>query len=155
MSAIDADPFPRGALIAAGSLVIFSLVATTAVRIAKLNAPPAPGAASVAPPLQSIDLWFVDKANGAVSVRDQGGAHQIAVLEPGTNGFIRGVMRGLAHDRVRRGIGAAPPFRLSKWTAGRLTLDDTATGRQIDLNSFGVQNTGAFAQLLNEARDPS
>jgi putative photosynthetic complex assembly protein len=155
MSAIDADPFPKGALIAAGSLVIFSLVATTAVRIAKLNAPAAPATVAATAPLQSIDLWFVDEANGGVSVRDQGGAHQVAVLEPGTNGFIRGVMRGLAHDRVRRGIGTAPPFRLSKWSAGRLTLDDPATGRQIDLNSFGVQNTAAFAQLLNEGKRPS
>jgi putative photosynthetic complex assembly protein len=57
-------------------------------------------------------------------------------------------MRGLAHDRKSRGIGAAPPFLLSRWNDGRLALEDTATRRQIDLDAFGSSNKDAFAQLL-------
>jgi putative photosynthetic complex assembly protein len=148
MSALDSQPFPRGALIAASALIGVSLVATTLVRIARLSAPPTPITVSTAVPSHTVDLWFVDKADGAVSVRDDRGSHEIASLAPGTNGFIRGVMRGLAHDRTRRGIGAAPAFRLSQWSGGRLTLEDTATGRRIDLDSFGVQNKDAFVQLL-------
>jgi putative photosynthetic complex assembly protein len=147
MSAMDSEPFPRGALIAAGALIGFSLVATAAVRYSRINAPPTVEASAPAPS-RSVDLWFVDVANGAVSVRDVR-AREIAMLEPGTNGFIRDVMRGLAHDRLRRGIGAGPPFRLSRWSGGRLELDDTATGRRIDLDSFGIQNKAAFAELLD------
>ena len=62
---------------------------------------------------------------------------------------MRGVVRGLAHDRKTRGIGTAPPFRLSVWRDGRLALEDTATGRLIDLDAFGASNKDAFVQLLS------
>ena len=72
----------------------------------------------------------------------------MAVLPPGSNGFIRGVMRGLARERMLHGIDAAPPFRLIRWADGRLSLEDTATGRLIDLAAFGPTNAQAFARLL-------
>jgi hypothetical protein len=68
MSAMDKDPFPRGALIAAAALVGFSLAATAAGRVAMLNAPHTSPAQS--PPAQTIALRFADEANGAVTVRD-------------------------------------------------------------------------------------
>ena len=40
------------------------------------------------------------------------------------------------------------PFRLSAWSDGRLTLDDPATARHIELQAFGSTNTEVFAQLL-------
>jgi putative photosynthetic complex assembly protein len=58
------------------------------------------------------------------------------------------VVRGLAHDRIRRGLDAGPPFRLSRWADGRLELQDVATGRRIDLRAFGATNRDAFARLL-------
>ena len=76
----------------------------------------------------------------------------VATLQPGTGGFVRGVMRGLAHERKVRGIGAAAPFRLSEWQGGRLDLEDTATGRHIDLEAFGTTNRDAFLQLLHPQR---
>jgi putative photosynthetic complex assembly protein len=148
MSAVDAEPFPRGALMAAGALVGFSLLVTTVVRLERLHAPPAPVAAEPAP-ARSVLLRFVDEPNGAVNVLDGEGGRVIAVLAPDTNGFIRGVMRGLAHDRTRRKIGAGPPFRLSQWSNGRLAISDPATGRVIDLDAFGGGNKDAFVQLLH------
>ncbi len=146
MSAPDKEPFPRSALIGAASVVAISLIATTAARLAGIN----PSGAPVMPaPAQSVDLRFVDEPNGSVSVRDGRDDHEVADLAPGTNGFVRGVMRGLAHDRMRRGIGSAPPFRLSVWRDGRLALLDTATGRLIDLDAFGSSNKDAFVQLLH------
>ena len=64
------------------------------------------------------------------------------------SGFIRGVMRGLARDRRMRGIGEAPPFRLTLWRDGELSLLDEATGRAIELSAFGSTNRAAFAALL-------
>ena len=147
MSALDTEPFPRGALIAASALIGFSLAATTVVRVARLNAPTAPLAAAEAPS-RSVALRFVDEADGAVSVRDGRSNAVITSLQPGSDGFIRSVMRGLVHERKRRGIGPAEPFLVAQWADGRLTLQDTTTGRTIDLDAFGQTNRDAFARLL-------
>ena len=146
MSTLDTEQFPRGALIAAGAMIFFSLTATTLVRLERLNAPPA--APSRAAPSRSIDVRFTDEQNGSVSVRDSRTDQVVFSLQPGTNGFVRSVMRGLVLDRKRRGLGRAQPFRISQWADGRLTLEDTATGRLIDLDAFGPTNRDAFGQML-------
>ena len=152
MSAIDAQQFPKGALIAMGALVGFSLIATAAVRLERLSAPQAPAAAvSAAPVVASADLRFSDEANGSIQITDARSARVVSTVLPGEGGFIRGVMRGLARDRISRHIGAAPPFHLSLGRDGQLWLQDTATGRLIDLQSFGSSNRESFAQLLRQA----
>jgi putative photosynthetic complex assembly protein len=148
MSALDHEPFPRGALIAAGALVGFSLVATTAVRLIRISAPPTPVAASVAAPAQTADLRFSDELNGSIQVQNARTDRVVATIQPGVGGFVRGVMRGLARDRISRKIGEGPPFRLSQARDGRISLEDTATGRLIDLESFGSANRQSFIELL-------
>ncbi len=148
MSAIDNEPFPRGALIAAGFLVGSSLLITAGARLAQVLHPAAVVQRSGPSPVQQVGLRFYDEADGSVLVRDSRNNHQVASLAPGTNGFVRGVLRGLAHDRMRRGIGMAPPFSLMRWSSGRLALRDTATGRTIDLDAFGISNKQAFVDLL-------
>jgi putative photosynthetic complex assembly protein len=69
-------------------------------------------------------------------------------LAPGTNGFVRGVLRGLMRERKAESIGPTAPFRLTHWANGRLSLDDPSTGRHVDLEVFGPTNAGAFAQIL-------
>lgn len=147
MSALDHEPFPRGALIAAASLVGFSLVATTAVRLQRITAPPTIHASAPAP-VASVELRFTDGADGSVRVEDSRTGRAVAAIPPGVGGFVRGVMRGLARDRISRHIGAAPPFRLSQARDGQLSLEDTATGRVIDLESFGAGNRQSFLDLL-------
>ena len=63
-------------------------------------------------------------------------------------GFIRGVLRGVARDRKMRGIGAQPPFALTLWRDGSLSLTDTATGREVELGGFGADNRAVFVALL-------
>jgi putative photosynthetic complex assembly protein len=146
MSAIDTEPFPRPVLIAAGALIGFSLIVTAVGRLERISAP---AAASAQPaPLRTMDVRFTDEPDGSVAVRDSRDDKVIESLAPGTNGFVRSVMRGLVHDRKRRGLGATPPFRISEWAGGHVMLEDTATGRLIDLDSFGDDNKGAFAQML-------
>ena len=148
MSALDHEPFPRGALIATAALIGFTLVATTAVRLVRIHTPPAPIVASSPAPAVTADLRFSDEADGSIRVENAGTNQIVATIQPGVGGFVRGVMRGLARDRISRHIGAAPPFRLSQGRDGHLTLQDTATGRMIDLESFGSGNRDAFVQLL-------
>lgn len=147
MSNIDTEPFPRFALIAAAVLIAGSITAAAAARFTDMQGLEAGISESVAP-LAARDLTFFDMEDGSVQVRDAAGTQVLFVAEPGTNGFIRGVMRGMARDRRARGIGQEPAFRLAEWPDGRLSLEDLATGRQIELGAFGGDNRAAFLQLL-------
>jgi putative photosynthetic complex assembly protein len=147
MSEIDRKPFPRLALVAAALLMGGSIAAAAAGRLSQTNS------AQVAPiqtmkPLAARDLTFFDMENGAVEVRDTTGEKVVYVVAPGTNGFIRGVMRGMARNRRAHELGQKEAFRLAEWPNGRLTLEDLATGKRIELGAFGAENRIAFAQLL-------
>ena len=48
----------------------------------------------------------------------------------------------------RREIDSGPPFRLTHWSDGRLSLEDPSTGRRIELDAFGPTNTAVFARLM-------
>jgi putative photosynthetic complex assembly protein len=96
-------------------------------------------------------LRFSDETDGSIRVQNAKTGQRVATIQPGSGGFVRGVMRGLARDRISRHIGEAPPFRLSQAQDKRMTLEDTATGRVIDLESFGSGNRDSFLQLLASA----
>lgn len=140
----DKRPFPRGVLIGAGVLIGFAMLAVAVVRFGGLG----PEANVAAVPVERLSLRFEDRPDGAVVVRAADDGHVVRILEPGTNGFVRGVLRGLARDRMLRSVGPEPPFHLALWADGRLTLTDSSTGREIDLNAFGTSNLAAFAQLI-------
>jgi putative photosynthetic complex assembly protein len=57
-------------------------------------------------------------------------------------------MRGMARERHMHGIGMAPPFTLTLWKNGTLSLEDKTTGRAVELGSFGPDNRAAFAAFL-------
>ena len=140
---------PRGAIVGAGALVIASLLIVTVARLTGFE-PAKPDPSAV---VESCDLRFEDRPDGAVLIYDVKAADdQPAVtLEPGTNGFVRGVLRGLVRERRADHIGPTPPFRLTHWADGRLSLDDPSTGRHVDLEVFGPTNAGAFADILSGA----
>jgi putative photosynthetic complex assembly protein len=135
---------PRGLLVGAGVLVISSLVMVGVARLTGYR----PAAPPVSTVVQSYDLRFEDRADGAVLVYDSADNVLTDTLEPGTNGFVRGVLRGLVRERRADHIGPTPPFRLTRWADGRLSLDDPSTGRHVDLEVFGPANAGAFADIL-------
>ena len=153
MSAIHhQERFPQGALYFAGSLVGFAFLVTLAVRVGLFPVQASPVQLRQTTHIAAIasrDLRFTDRADGAVVIDDVTTGTVAHVVVPGLKtGFIRGVMRGLARERRMRGIGASPPFRLTLWKDGELSLVDTATGRAIELNAFGTTNRASFAQLL-------
>jgi putative photosynthetic complex assembly protein len=148
MSEIDSEPFPRGALIGAAALVALSVAVTAVVRLERIKAPPAPPAEAGRIPTRMIDLQFADSPDGGVSIRNSATGQEVSHLAPNSNGFVRGVMRGLVRERKMRHIGSAPPFRLAQWPDRHMTLRDTATGVEIDLDAFGDINRDAFSVLL-------
>jgi putative photosynthetic complex assembly protein len=147
-----ADMLPKGALVTVGALIFFVLAATSFARLT--GTPPAASPAATRAlagiiAVKSRDLRFTDRADGAVVIADmKGGIAE--VIPPGQQtGFIRGVMRGMARERRAHGIGDGPPFNLTLWRDGELSLTDSATGRAIELTAFGSTNRAAFAALLD------
>ena len=146
------DSFPRAALIGAGLLVVATIAVVAFMRIDHVQPlAQVPAASATA---ASRDLKFEDRANGDVVVFAAGTnapEQPIAVLHPGTNGFLRAVMRGLVYARKLQGTGPQVPFKLSELANGRLILADPTTGRRIYLKAFGHTNAEAFARLLPTA----
>jgi putative photosynthetic complex assembly protein len=143
-------PFPRGVLLAAGTAITISIAAAALGRMT--------GFANSAPtgtPVITRELLFRDMPDGEVAVFDaRDPATPIALVARETNGFLRATMRGLAQQRLRQDADVNMPFRLTAWASGRLTLQDAATGRRLDLEAFGITNEEAFARLLT-ATGPS
>lgn len=100
----------------------------------------------------SRDMLFVDQPNGAINVVNAADGTLLEVLAPGTNGFLRGTLRGLARERKLEAIGPTTPFRLTGYADGRLTLEDPETGRRIDIEAFGHTNLEVFSRLLPLSR---
>jgi putative photosynthetic complex assembly protein len=136
---------PRGALLGAGSMIVLSLLMVIGFRIAG-QAPAKPDPSAI---VAAYEVRFEDRPDGAVLVYAEPADRLVHTLQPGTNGFVRGVLRGLARERRAEQIGATAPFKLTRWADGRLSLDDPSTTRHVDLEVFGPTNAGAFAAIFD------
>lgn len=92
-------------------------------------------------------LRFTDRDDGAVVVTDGTTGQGLGVVT-GQNGFLRVSLSGLARIRQIDGIGAEPPFKLTSYASGRLTLGDPVTGKLIELEAFGQTNEAVFGWFL-------
>jgi putative photosynthetic complex assembly protein len=136
---------PRGLLLGAFALVLFTIMATGLGRWTDLGALHMPDATVV----DRVWLRFDDLDDGGVAVRNAANDQVIYKVEPGTNGFIRATLRGLARERMRAGVGAQTPFTLTRWNNGSISLHDETSGRRVDLDAFGPTNAQAFAQFFS------
>jgi len=140
-------PIPRPVLLGAGALVAFTLVLTAGARLSRPGMP-----AMAPPPLETIEVRFEDRPDGSVAMLDPASGRELTRVPPASNGFIRGVLRGLFRERKLESLGRAGTFRIERGADGRLGLEDMATHRRIDLTAFGPDNTAAFARLLEAGR---
>jgi len=147
MTTLTKSPVSRTGLIAAIGLVFIALGLTTASRVSQIIRPATLDAQAVAP-VSSVELVFLDEPDGSVQVRRSEDRALVQVIKPTTGGFVRGVMRGFARDRMVRGVGSTPPFLLALSKSGQLSLTDLATGRVTVLEAFGSTNRAAFASML-------
>ncbi len=136
--------FPRAPLIAVGGLLVATVLTVAAVRYTGIGVVRVADAPTVA----VREFRFEDRSDGSIAVLDASSQAVVETVAPGTNGFLRGTMRGLARERKRQGIGSEMPFRMIGHADGRLTLEDPGTGRRVDLGSFGPTNAAAFAGLM-------
>jgi putative photosynthetic complex assembly protein len=145
---VHTQTVPRGALLGAAFLIVGTLTLAAVTRRAHLAAP----VVATAAPRESLDVRFEDRKDGTLAVVDASNDREVATVPPGTNGFIRGVVRGMFRGRKLEAMGREGHFRLAREADGRLTLEDPQTGRRVDLDSFGPTNSAAFADLLTAGR---
>lgn len=138
--------FPRSVLYGAGAVLLVAMSLTFVSRKLDVGTVHAPEATAIS----ARDVRFVDLPNGAVAAYDATTGAEAAVFAPGTNGFVRGVLRGMARERKLEAIGPAPSYRLTRWADGRLSIEDPITRRHVDLGAFGRTNSEVFAKLLIE-----
>lgn len=136
---------PPALLFGALALVIFTVFASGMARWSDMGTLHMPTAAAV----DAVLLRFTDLDDGGVAVIDASDDRLLYKAEPGTNGFIRGVMRGLARERIQAGVGATAPFKLTRWNDGSISLQDETSGRRLDLDAFGTTNAQAFARFFS------
>lgn len=145
---ISTDNFPKKALVAIIAMLLLILIAVAAARLAGANAVEA----AASPAVAERALRFEDRSDGSISVMDGNNRVEIAQVAPGSNGFLRSTLRGLARERKRRNLGPETAFVVALRADGRLTLDDPATGRHVDLDAFGSTNAIIFRHFLPDAR---
>ncbi len=135
--------FPRGALMGAGTLVAFAIAMAI---FGRMNGPDLSMKQGTV--ITQRDIAFEDRADGTIAVLDTNTHALAAVIGVGQDNFVRATMRGLAQQRKREDLGPQVPFRLTRWTDGRLTLTDPDTHREVELEAFGETNEAAFARIL-------
>jgi putative photosynthetic complex assembly protein len=142
------DGPPRGILIGAAVLLAFAFSITLFGRSADMGVVHMPAAR----PYQTLHLHFADRDDGGITVTDASDDSVLRTIAPGGNGFVRSLMRGFARERSRAGIGAETPFTLTRWSDGTLSLEDETTGRRVDLDAFGSNQTEFLASLLSSRK---
>lgn len=140
------DQIPKPVLYAAAALVALTITLCAFGRYTGVGVTSTPEATVVA----TRELFFTDRADGSILVTDADSGQIAYVAEPGTNGFLRGVMRGIARIRKLEKIGPEKPYRLIKWHNGRLTILDPTTGWDVKLEMFGPDNYGVFVNMMNQ-----
>lgn len=143
-------------LLLMGGIVAISLALTASVSFGLFERSAIPekarAEAGTRPEAQRA-LRFFDEPDGTVRVEDGASKAVLARFGPGEGGFVRASVRALVHQRRIRGLGPEVAFELISWPDGALTLHDPATGRSIEVASFGPINRAVFANMLaQEAR---
>jgi putative photosynthetic complex assembly protein len=136
--------FPRAPLILAAAAIAITIVGVAFVR--SMGVEPSRPAGT---PQISRELRFEDTSYGAIRISDAQTGELVRELAPGTGGFVRATLRGLARERKRSAApGPESPFRLTAWSSGQLTLEDPETGRFVDLGAFGPTQVETFTAIL-------
>lgn len=156
---LHAQTVPRTALWAAAFLIILTLVLAAIARRDGHRGPAARVIGQEQPQIEQAMLRFEDRPDGTLAVLDADTGREVRLIPPETNGFIRGVLRGMFRNRKLESMARGDArFRLAREATSesggkaRLTLEDPDSGRRVDLDSFGPTNSEAFADLLLRAQ---
>jgi putative photosynthetic complex assembly protein len=96
----------------------------------------------------SQEIQFLPLEGDRIAVQNVADGSLITTVEAGTDGLLRGALRGLGMSRNHSGFDLAAPYQLQRFAEDGVYLSDALTGRSIRLDSFGPLETGATADLL-------
>lgn len=145
------EVIPPAVIKMAGALLLGTMALTGAVQLGWLPQsanPEASRAAANVVPVQERLLRFADRADGAVVISNADTGETVKVIAFGEGGFVRATLRRMAKARAAKGVGAEPPFKLTRWENGALSLTDPQTGREAEIHGFGADHSRAFAEML-------
>lgn len=101
-------------------------------------------------PVRGLDIQFQEDDGSTIRVLSEVDGTVLRTLPPGEGGFMRGVLRPLRRERMRMEVPYDEPYRLQRWSDGRLTLSDPGADLVLDIAAFGATSVEAFASLLDE-----
>jgi putative photosynthetic complex assembly protein len=146
----EEHPFPKVIVVGGAIMIVLAILAAALSNFTNVGVSRTAIPSSI---VERRDILVTDRADGAVIISDASDTTANPdVLMPGSNGFVRVAVSGLAFTRQTHGIGKEPPFQLLRAADDRLWLYDPSTGGRVDLNAFGPQNRQVFAKLLPSGR---
>lgn len=144
--------FPKVPLAGAIGLLV---VVVLSVAMARYGGMPVEPGFSTDQMVQKRILSFSDQPDGSILISETETGNEVARAAPGTNGFLRGFLRGLMRVRKTSEVELTAPFILASWSKGTMTLEDTVTGVKVDLKAFGPTNAAVFDALLPKIKEGS
>lgn len=138
----DREFIPTRIVAAMFSLAAIALVLVT---FAVLSDRPTVGQPKEADVWKAQTMTLEGNGNQVKIVEDTG-----RVLLDGPGGFISVVIDGLERARLVARVEGNPPVTITQYVNGRVSLEDPASGWQVELSSFGPGNVGTFLKMLNQ-----
>jgi putative photosynthetic complex assembly protein len=147
--------FPRAPLIGAGLLIAATVLSVAFMRPSSPDA--LTGFVRTAP-VETRLLRFEDRSDGSVAVIDGETNAIVSIAAPGTNGFLRGMLRGLMRSRKQNDVPLLTPMLLERLDNGTVLLIDDRMHTTLDLDAYGHTNADVFKAFLksrpNEGAQP-
>ena len=151
MSVIDAPerPIPPAIIIGGALVMAVSLLAVSSARMGVAPRQTRPVDVAVA----SYDFRVAaPDASGIETVLSARDGARVAPLSRRGDDFLPSLVETLRQERVLKGVSGAQPFRLLRFADGRVSLEDLATGRELNLESFGSVNEANAGRLIDQGR---
>lgn len=140
----DPHYIPRSLVIMAASAVIITILTVAFAQLVDTSTLRTNDGA----PAFSQEVQFLPLEGDRIAVRSVADGTLITTVEAGTDGLLRGALRGLNMSRSQSNFDLAAPFILQRFDGDGVYLADPLTDRSIRLESFGPIETGATADLL-------
>ena len=141
-------PIPPAILIGGGLVMAVSLLLVTSARVGLTPHQSRPVAARV----ESLDFQVRPEAGGLDGVYAASDGRRVAALAARGDDFLPSLVDKLRQERRLLGVRGDAPLRLVSWSDGRVSLLDPATGRELNLESFGSVNEANAARLIEQGR---
>ena len=94
------------------------------------------------------EIRFQSLPGDRIAIVDAADGTALTTIEAGSEGLLRGALRGLLFSRDLGNLDPDASYRLERHAGDGLYLVDPLNGRDIRLDSFGPVEAGALADLL-------